>query len=300
MEERSKFKILVVDDEKSNLDILVHILRPAYTLYIATSGIEALKRVESNAPDLILLDIIMPDMNGFDVLCELKKSDMTRSIPVIFITGLNSIEDEERGFALGAVDYITKPFHHSIVKARVKTHLQIVKQIHTIEKLCMIDALTDIPNRRSFDKQIRAEWGRAIRDKSPLSMLMIDIDNFKTYNDTYGHSHGDMVLQAISKIFLSSLRRAGDFAARWGGEEFAVLLPNTALSGALEIAEIIRSRVEAIDISQLSGDPSTCLTISIGVSATIPSFDSSMSAFIGDADKALYVAKTTGKNQVCS
>lgn len=299
MTESNSFSILVVDDDRSNLDVLTHILKSQYTVQVAKSGISALKRARELQPDLILLDIVMPDMNGFEVLAELKGSDETRHIPVIFITGLTQSEDEEKGFLLGAVDYIVKPFKTAIVKARVRTHLRIVKQIQTIERLCMIDALTDIPNRRSFDQQSSVEWKRATRDKQPLSLLIIDVDNFKVFNDTYGHPQGDVVLQAIGQMLHKFLKRPADFASRIGGEEFAVLLPNTRPEDVAHLAEELRATAEALQVHSLDSGPPLSVTISIGVASAVPEHGMQLSDFIALADEALYLAKNTGRNRVC-
>lgn len=299
-QEKKEYSILIVDDEKVNLDILNHILRPEYTIYVAKNGESALRRAAADRPDLILLDVLMPDMSGFEVLEKLKSSKETHSIPVIFITGLTGIEDEERGLFLGAVDYITKPFHNSIVTARVRTHIQIVRQMRTIERIGMIDALTEIPNRRSFDQRMRAEWGRSAREKLPLSLLMIDIDFFKKYNDTYGHNQGDLALQTVSRAIVSGLKRQSDFACRMGGEEFAVLLPNTDINGALFIGEAIRASVEAAKIPMGSGVEPTSCTVSVGAACTIPSPSDNMTELLERADSALYDAKRSGRNRVAA
>ncbi|MDR2029196.1 MAG: diguanylate cyclase [Treponema sp.] len=295
-----EYSILVVDDEKSNLMVLNRILCPFYTIFTAKSGQEASVRIAENPPDLILLDIIMPDINGFDLLKRLKDSPLTRNIPVIIITGLSNEADEEKGFFLGAVDYITKPFKNAIVLARVKTHIQIVHQMRTIEKLGLIDGLTNIPNRRSFDDRIEMEWRRAMREKTPLSFLMMDVDNFKSYNDTYGHPQGDILLQTIARVFAAAAMRPADLAARLGGEEFGVLLPDTDLESALVMAEKIRSNVEIIRIATATGQIMTNITISIGVVSLIPTEDIAISSFIAQADRNLYTAKNQGRNRICS
>lgn len=294
----SDFSILIVDDEKSNLEILSKILQSNHTVYIAKSGETALMRAEKDNPDLILLDIVMPDMDGFEVLSRLKGNDATRNIPVIFITGLDSVKDEERGFFLGAVDYITKPFHASIVKARVKTHLKIVKQMRTIERFGLTDSLTELPNRRSFDNQLNIEWGRAVRENKPVSLLMMDIDNFKVYNDTYGHPQGDILLKTVADIFVSTLKRTTDLVFRWGGEEFTVLLPDTGMHGAMTVAEKIRANVEAAVVPRLDNGEPTRVTISIGVESVTQFSGISAEDFLQASDHALYTAKESGRNQV--
>lgn len=291
--------ILVVDDERSSLDVLMHILKPEYDLRIAKSGTSALKVAEECHPDLILLDILMPDMDGFELLTRLKSSDSTRDIPIIFITGLAQAEDEEKAFNLGARDYIVKPFNNSIVRARVRTQLQIVKQIRTIERLGMIDALTDIPNRRRFDNHLAVEWGQAVRTQSSLALLMADADHFKIYNDTYGHPQGDLLLQTLAQCIVACLRRPSDLAARLGGEEFGVIFPNTDLAGAIQVAECIRSLVESTSVPCLYKDAATLITVSVGAAALIPGPDDKLEDFFAQADAKLYEAKMHGRNKVC-
>ncbi|MDR3254279.1 MAG: diguanylate cyclase [Synergistaceae bacterium] len=295
-----KYIILAVDDERSNLVVLNKILSREFDVLTAKSGGEALTRVADDRPDLILLDIIMPDMSGFDVLAKLKSSQETRNIPVIIITGLSGEEDEERGFLLGAVDYITKPFKNAIVLARVRTHIQIVHQIRTIERLGLIDPLTDIANRRSFDDRMEIEWRRSIRENKPISFLMMDVDKFKNYNDTYGHPQGDTLLKTVAGIFASAARRPTDMAARLGGEEFGVLLPDTDLESALVIAETIRSNVESRRVPTVDGKTVTSATISIGVVTATPKDGDLAKDFLTKADQNLYTAKNTGRNRVFS
>ena len=292
-----KNAILIVDDENANLKVLTHILGSEYTIFTATSGSSAIEKAIEFAPDLILLDILMPEMDGYATLCQIKSCEAIKKIPVIFITGLDSEEDEEKGLALEAADYITKPFSASIVKLRVRNQIQIVNQLRTIERLSMIDQLTNIPNRRSFDDRLNMEWKQAKREQTPISLLLMDLDNFKNLNDTYGHQQGDIVLQKVACIFPKSFRRPGDFAARWGGEEFVALLPNTPLDGAIEIAEKIRSDIEQTVFKTADGIE-TRVTLSVGVNSLIPTNETSIDAFFSKADRALYSAKEAGKNKV--
>jgi diguanylate cyclase (GGDEF)-like protein len=220
-----------------------------------------------------------------------------RDIPVIFISGLSSTEDEEKGLSLDAADYISKPFGAMIVKLRVRNQIKIINQLRTIQHLSMIDQLTNIPNRRSFDDRLHIEWNHAIREHTPISFLMIDVDKFKDYNDTYGHQQGDVVLKTVAKVFAQAVKRSGDFAARWGGEEFVVLLPNTVLTGALDIAEKIRMDVEEELIPCANGSTNR-VTISIGVNSLVPVQGNSVDAFISNSDKSLYTAKAQGRNRV--
>jgi diguanylate cyclase (GGDEF)-like protein len=294
-----RVKILVVDDEKMNIIALAHFLKPLYEIIVAVDGYSALEAAKKHAPDIILLDIIMPDMNGFDVLVKLKDSAETMNIPVIFITGLSNAGDEEKGLLLGAVDYITKPFNKSVVKARIKTQLKMLEYIHTIERLCMLDALTGLPNRRGFDTRMNVEWGRASREKNSLGLIMLDIDKFKIYNDTYGHPQGDILLQSVADIISKTHNRSTDFASRWGGEEFIVLLPDTDLEGTINIAEQIRINIMNTFV-QCADGTSTSTTVSLGAVSTVPSDKDSAAGFIAEADKLLYAAKKNGRNRVCS
>jgi len=295
-----KLKILIVEDSRLNQEILRKILSKKYKLTIASNGDEALESVKTEHPDLILLDIILPGMDGFDLLAELKNCDNSRSIPVIIISGRSNPDDEVKGLTLGAVDYITKPFHEIVVTARVETHIKILKQMRLIEEFGFIDTLTSIPNRRQFDKVLIKEWNRAKREKEPLSLLMIDVDHFKIYNDTHGHQQGDVALQTVAGTIVSSLKRKTDFAARWGGEEFAVLLPNTTTEGAIKVAEEIRANIESASIPSSTGDTFYNVTISTGVSQIHPEKFTSITDLIQDADIALYKAKDMGRNRVCA
>ena len=296
--EEKKNTLLIVDDENANLKVLTHILGSEYTIFTATNGLNALQKAKELQPDLILLDILMPGMDGYETLFTIKNTDETKRIPVVFITGLDSEEDEEKGLSLDAADYITKPFSVPIVKLRVRNQIQIVNQLRTIERLSMIDQLTNLPNRRSFDIRLSVELKQAIREKLPISLLMLDLDKFKDLNDTYGHQCGDIVLKYLADVFQRSLKRPSDFTARWGGEEFIVLLPNTPLEGAIEVAENIRVNVEKSTINHEGVNLK--ITVSIGVTAILPVQNSSMEMFIAKADKAMYMAKEAGRNKVIS
>ena len=298
MDETKKYSVLVVDDENSNIMALTHILNPEYVVYAAKNGEKAIAAAEKHLPDVILLDIIMPEMDGYAALAALKKSEQAHNIPVIFITGLSNIADEEKGLALGAADYISKPFSPVIVKLRVQNQIKILEQFRIIERLSTLDQLTSIPNRRGFDIRMNMEWCRAIREQTPLSILIMDVDKFKTYNDTHGHQQGDVVLRAVAKVVTESISRASDFAARWGGEEFIVLLPNADLDGALHVAELIRISI-GNEIIPCLGGTETKVTVSVGVNALTPKPGSSCDEFLSGADKALYKAKESGRNRIC-
>ncbi|MCL2636800.1 MAG: diguanylate cyclase [Oscillospiraceae bacterium] len=293
----NKNSILIIDDEKANISALKTLLNADYKIYAAKNGRDGIETAEEFTPDIILLDVIMPDMDGYEVIAELKKSEKTWNIPVIFITGLDNLGDEEKGLNLGAADYIPKPFSPSIVKLRIKNQIDMINQLRTINRISVTDQLTGIKNRRGFDEYMNREWGRTIREKLPISFLILDADNFKNYNDTYGHQQGDIALQTIANILKTSLRRVTDIAARWGGEEFVVLLPNTDKNGIMEVAEKIRSEIEKTPIPLLSGEL-TVITVSVGVNTLVPAPETELRDFIDKTDEALYTAKRTGKNKV--
>ncbi len=296
--DESKYRILVVEDSPLNQRIIHTILGDAYTLAQALTAKETFEKVTQFRPHLILLDIILPDANGFDVLTTLKSMEQSQNIPVIIITGLVNDEDEERGFMLGAVDYIKKPLKNSIVRARVNTQIHIIKQMQTIERLGLIDALTGISNRRAFDTQIRYEWERAIREQSEISMTMLDIDKFKVYNDTFGHPQGDIMLQCVANALSTELKLTTNLLYRYGGEEFSVLLPGTDLAGAVVAAEHMRKSVERAEVFCFNAHCATKATVSIGVATIRPKATDRLCNFIEQADHMLYKAKNSGRNRV--
>ena len=291
-----KNTILIVDDSADNLKILIHLLRDDYTLLVAKDGASAVEMAKAHTPDLILLDIIMPDMDGYEVLRIVKSTCETKHIPVIFITALDDAKDEEAGLAMDAADYISKPFVHGIVRLRVGNQIKMVNYLKEIERLSKMDELTKLANRRSFNEKLASEWGRAQREQTALGLIILDVDKFKTYNDTYGHQHGDTVLRTIAQTLEMITQRSSDFVARWAGEEFVVLLPNTNADGAMKVAEKIREEVEKTEIPHQDGISK--VTISAGVNVIIPDVDSSVNKYISDADEALYRAKGEGRNRV--
>jgi len=296
MEEKNR--ILIVDDDTSTLLELASLLRPDYKIYTVKDGMAALEKANEALPDLILLDVVMPDMNGFDVLRKLRENERTKDIPIIFITGNTDQNAEIKGLSAGAVDYVHKPLDESLVKLRVRHQIQLINQFRKVQHLSMSDELTGLPNRRSFEIRVPEEWDRATREQTSLSIMIADIDYFKKYNDTFGHTQGDIALKMVAGVFSKVLKRPGDFVARWGGEEFIVLLPNTDAEGAIEVAEVIREIVEDMDIPTLEGDI-TSLTVSIGVNSRVQGQSSNINKFIEWTDMALYAAKNKGRNKVC-
>jgi diguanylate cyclase (GGDEF)-like protein len=291
------FKLLIVDDEKQNRALLTELLKDDYQIILAKNGDQALARAREHAPDLILLDVLMPGMDGYAVIRALKEDDRTRDIPVIFITALDADTDEERGLDLGAVDYVAKPFRPSILRARVRNHLQSVHQRRLLEKLAMLDSLTEIPNRRRFTQVYEQEWRRGLRNRQPLSLVMIDVDLFKAYNDAHGHAAGDLALYRVAQALEAAVRRPGDFVARYGGEEFVLLLPEADAAGARMLAEQARRGVEALHIPHVAS-PHGWLTISLGGTTLVPDEIHAESDLFLRADASLYEAKRQGRNRV--
>jgi diguanylate cyclase (GGDEF)-like protein len=294
----STFTLLVVDDEKQNRTLLTELLQDDYQIILAKNGIQALQKAQEHLPDLILLDVLMPQMDGFNVIRALKANDLTRHIPVIFVSALDSAADEELGLELGAVDYIAKPFHPPIVRVRVRNHLQAVHQRRLLEQLALIDSLTEIPNRRRFTEVYEREWRRCKRSNSPLSLLMVDVDHFKVFNDTYGHAAGDQVLRRVAQTIQAALNRSSDFVARYGGEEFVVVLPDIDAGGAQAVAEKLRVEVEHLQIPYPESGTSPWLTISLGGATQVPMLSEVDAGLFGNADRSLYAAKHGGRNRV--
>lgn len=286
----NKAVILIVDDVFSNVQMLSMILEDEYEVKTALSGQEALTLVhEEPKPDLILLDIEMPQMNGYQVLHKLKANQETKHIPVIFVTGNIEIEDEERGFLLGAVDYITKPVRPTIVMARVKSQVMIKLQRDELLHIALHDKLTGLYNRHSLTEFGESRFASSKRHGDDLSIIMCDVDHFKNINDTYGHLGGDKVLQAMGNL-LQCAKRRGDIAARFGGEEFVILLWKCDKDEAYEKAEEIRITIEALDVEGIQ------VTSSFGVAQVSPE-DKNFESVLKNADSALYEAKETGRNK---
>ncbi len=293
-------RILIVDDEPQNIKVLAQLLRPNYQVMAAKSGEVALTAARGpQAPDLILLDILMPEMDGYAVCRRLKEDTGTMHIPVIFLSALDAPDEEARGFELGAVDYIKKPFHPVIVSARIKTHMQLKRKSDLLEIMAAVDGLTEIANRRSFDLAIEKEIRRAERNRTILSLILIDIDFFKKYNDHYGHATGDDCLRKIAGVLKKSVRRPFDLAARYGGEEFAVILPETDGSGALYVAESIQQAVAEAKIPHAASGICPYVSVSMGVMSTKITASILPEHLIRQADTALYRAKQQGRNQIC-
>ncbi|MDD4927789.1 MAG: PleD family two-component system response regulator [Gallionella sp.] len=300
IDEEKKALILIVDDTPTNIQVLAESLRADYRVRVAGSGKAAFEIIAKvGAPDLILLDVMMPDMDGYEVCRRLKLAPETKNVPVIFVTAKADTVDEEYGLNLGAVDYIAKPFHLPIVAARVRNHINLKIKTDLLESQVMLDGLTNIPNRRRFDETLEIEWKRALRDGMPLSLIMLDIDYFKRYNDHYGHGVGDNCLKKVAASLAGSIDRPSDFVARYGGEEFVAILPDTDATGARVIAERFCSHVESMKIAHGFSDVSNFVTVSVGLASVIPTIDMTPTDLLSRADERLYQAKESGRNRVC-
>ena len=292
-------KILVVDDSPLNTKIMETALSEDYDVLISHNGKEALSICNSNdPPDLVLLDIIMPEIDGYEICRRLNRGVKTKDIPVIFLTSLTASRDIEFGLTLGAIDYITKPFSVPIIKAKIKNHLAVKYYQDTLKINTDVDPLTQIANRRRFDDTMTLEIKKAKRTGTILSVLLLDIDHFKFYNDTYGHLEGDSCLKKVAAALSTSLKRPKDLAARWGGEEFACLLPNTNAKGAQNVAEVLREAIQNLSIPHKSSPVNEVVTVSVGVVASNPMDDNSFDNLLKRADEALYQAKESGRNRI--
>ncbi len=330
----SQDTILLVDNNPYGLSHLTTTLnRKGYQMKKALDGNKAINIAQETQPDLILLDLDTPPVNGYQVCSSLKDSDRTNQIPIIFFSDSHEQTDIVKAIEIGGVDYIAKPFYLKEVVARIERQLEIqrlqqllqqqnilLQQQNTLlqkeierrievelalrqanqelHRLATIDNLTQIPNRRQFDQYLKQEWRRLTREKAVLSLILLDIDYFKRYNDSKGHQAGDNCLQKIAKAIAKSVQRPADLVARYGGEEFAVILPHTDLEGAIYIANKIKIAVKNLQLEHPFSDTSQLVTISQGISSTIPVTETSPESLIYDADLALYQAKSQGRDQL--
>jgi diguanylate cyclase (GGDEF)-like protein len=296
---RSGGSILVVDDVPSNIHMLSNILRDEHDVFFATSGADALRLAGERQPDLVLLDIMMPDMDGYEVCAKLREMPETRDIPVIFVTALGEEKDEERGLAMGAIDYFVKPLSPPIVRMRVRNHLELKRQRDMLRDMSLVDGLTGLANKRRLDEALDSEWRRCQRAGASVSLFILSVDCLQQYNEALGHIKGDECLRKVARTIAGYLCRPGDMAARYSTKEFMALLPETELEGAMQLAEQARTAVEALSIphpNSLAGDR---VSISCGVVASVPSMDMMPFQLISVARGYLQQAKDQGRNRVC-
>lgn len=290
-------KILVIDDSAVQGEFLSSILKDDYDVTVCQSAAEGLRAANEGDYSLILLDVIMPEMDGFMLLRELKSTELTRHIPVILLTSLADVQYEERGLLLGAVDYVAKPFSPVIIRARVYTHIQLYHYQSKFRQQAMVDDLTGVANRRRYEGESLAKWREAMRFSLPFSVCMFDIDKFKLYNDTFGHQAGDKVIAAVAQTVSSYFHRATDLFARYGGEEFVAVFVGNDGQSAFEFLKTVRQAVEDLHIPHNSP---VCqwVTISVGGASVVPKSGDSYDTYLKLADAMLYDAKRLGRNQV--
>jgi len=314
----SPARILIVDDDAGTVRQLGQMVGGMGEIFFASDGSRAINMVREKQPDLMLLDMVMPGMSGYEV-CKIIKDDPDfYDLPILFVTSNTDIESETKALEAGAVDYISKPPNPKVVRARVKTHLALKQRSDQLHRLASVDSLTGLANRRAFDIALDQECRRAYRSGSPLSLFMIDIDDFKRFNDQYGHLTGDDCLRAVGAKLASLARRPGELVARYGGEEFAVILPASDMDIALRLGELMRQSVSTILVPSVTARATPMVTISIGVACRMPGSVSTglvlpggaraclldrgnrsgALELVGAADAALYEAKRCGKNTV--
>lgn len=290
-------KILIIDDSIVQARYLKNILDDNYEITLAHTANDGLEHAKTGEFSLILLDVIMPDMDGFMLLKKLQEELVTKHVPVILITGLSDIYSEEQGLILGAVDYIVKPFNSLIVKARVNTHVKLHKYRSHFEQQAMEDELTRVANRRHYEQYSVTKWKEAIRLKTSFSVCIFDIDKFKIYNDTYGHPAGDRVIASVAQTASAYLKRSTDFIARYGGEEFVAVVLGDEAKNVYEHFKRIRQAVEDLHIEH-KGSVSPWVTISMGGITVHPQLSDKYDDYLKIADAMLYDAKNSGRNQV--
>ncbi|MBF0192336.1 MAG: diguanylate cyclase [Magnetococcales bacterium] len=292
--------ILIVDDEPINIAVLTDILEDKYEILFATDGLKAVELAKAAQPDLILLDVMMPDLDGYEVCARLKQERSTATIPVIFVTAMSNVDSEARGLELGAMDYITKPVSPPVVRARVRNQIELKHARDQLMRLAVTDALTGLSNRRHFDTELEREYLRLARTRGLLSMILFDVDHFKAYNDTYGHLAGDDCLRRIGGVVLQTITRAADLGARYGGEEFVCILPETGYEGALRLTEKLREAISGLKIPHAKSSVSPYVSASLGVVTVRCIAGRSPLHVIALADEQLYAAKSGGRNRINS
>lgn len=297
-------KILVIDDQPSNIDIMRVIFAEdeVYKLIATLDGAKGIKLAKDHSPDIIITDYMMPEMSGLDVIDKLKNEEKTENIPVIMMAASDDSNVEERALALGAIDFIKKPLDISVVKARIKNYIRMKERFDQLEEFAFIDSKTGIWNARAYENRIDEEWNRERRWDKPLSLIMFDIDNFKFFNDEYGHGAGDECLYKVAQALKSTVTRAADFVARYGGEELVVLLPDLSFEEAKSMAEELRASVEDLQIphEKTQAKNVKVVTCSMGLVTVTPGEHITIKEFKDIADEKLYESKYQGKNRVSS
>jgi diguanylate cyclase (GGDEF)-like protein len=289
--------VLTVEDDEAIRALVGGVLSAECDMREAKDGASALAAAIENPPDLILLDVGLPDMDGFEVCRKIKGDTRLAEIPVIFLTSHSSPQHEIDGLEAGGIDYITKPINPPILRARVRNHLELKKNRDFLARMARLDGLTGVANRRTFDDLLLREWRRQARTGKPLGIVMIDVDHFKQFNDTYGHAEGDRCLKEVTNAAEGALQRPADLIARYGGEEFVALLPDTGLEGAMAVAEGIRAAIVTVNIPHAKSSAASYVTVSLGVACMVPALETDPAVLLKAADEQLYAAKSGGRNQ---
>lgn len=290
-------RMLIVDDQPANVQALYSVFSADFQVFMATKGDQAMRIALLEQPDIILLDVVMPDMDGHEICRQLKLNSETADIPVLFVTAQSDPEEETCALQVGGVDFIQKPINPAVVKARVKTHLTLKRQTDLLKQMVFIDGLTGIFNRRYFDDRLMAEWGRASRNKEPLSLILIDVDHFKQFNDRYGHQVGDDCLRQVAAALKRTLWRPCDVVTRYGGEEFACILPDTSLQGAMQVAYRLGEAVMQCKIPHKDAVKGGVVSVSLGVGVRGADCECGVDRLLALADDNLYRAKRSGRAQ---
>ena len=300
--ELNKQILMVVDDYQSNLQAMNALFEFQYHVVLQDNAHDSINYATQQNVDLILLDVDMPVMNGYEACTALKSNAITAHIPIIFVTAADSTDEEAKGLLLGAVDYVVKPVNLTILRARVRNHMDLIYYRKQLEILSCVDGLTGASNRRQLDTMLLQHYASTIRYGHCLTFLMIDIDDFKAYNDTYGHVKGDQCLKQVAHTIMSVRRRETDIVGRYGGEEFAVILPDTDAQGGLVIANMVLERIRQLKIENAGVSTHKIVTVSIGLAVFEAQHQEhqefTLEAFIDQADQQLYMAKHNGKNCV--
>jgi diguanylate cyclase (GGDEF)-like protein len=289
-------RVLVADDEPSTTVIITGVLKGEFEVVPMTTGGAVVERVSAGDIDLVLLDVLMPGLDGFEICRRLKSHPQTSGVPVIFITALDERADEMQGFSVGAVDYIAKPIHPSILRARVRTHVDLKRTRDLLEQLASVDPLTGVANRRQFDRALGEEWRRCRREERWMSLAIADVDHFKQFNDRWGHLAGDERLRAIAASLANCSRRAGDLVARYGGEEFGLILPDVDPSMMHGVTRLLLRSVAGTNGDRCPDGDRIVVTLSVGAISVVPSRDSTATAALAAADALLYEAKSGGRD----
>lgn len=289
--------ILLIDDSPDSIRLLSGFVRDLARVIFATSGAAGIALARSRHPDLILLDVEMPGLDGYQVCRQLKDDPQTQRASVLFVTSHHSSFHEVAAFDAGAVDFLSKPLTPAVVRARVQTHLTLKRQSDTLQRLAMLDGLTGIHNRAYLDEQLDLEWRRHQRQQMALGFALVDIDHFKLFNDHYGHQEGDLCLRRVAQTLAASSRRPGEFTARYGGEEFALLLPGLTGGALQRTGDRLCEQIRQLDIPHGRSLTAPVVSVSIGLASVMPTRDALPTLLVGLADKALYQAKLAGRNR---